>query len=113
MNTKENKDKNWTIITYEQLVLNPEPVIKHICEKFGLSRPDKIISRLKIPSAVTVQSKTGTKDLIKNDRLSLINKWKKSITEKEQIKLWNIIEMFNIKIYDIDSSYPVKEYTID
>lgn len=70
--------KNWIIFTYEQLVVNPDPIIKLLSKKLNFKRSDRIYSNLKIPSAVTVQSTPGTMNFIKEaNEYDIINKWRK------------------------------------
>jgi hypothetical protein len=106
-------NKNWIIFTYEQLVVNPDPIIKLISEKLDFKKSERIYSNLKTPSAVTVQSNPGTMDLIKQaNEYDIINKWRKHVDGKTVDTIQRILKTFDLDIYDAETSMP-KKYVIE
>lgn len=106
---------DWVVITYEQLTVDPNPVIAKIATAFDLPLPDKILEHISIPSAVSVQSERSAVDLMKEagkNREELIGKWRKKIAKEEEIRLMNICLQFNMHIYSAGSVLPKKEWLI-
>lgn len=100
-----------TVLTYEQLVLEPEYILNDLAQRFHLSRVDAMLKHFNTPSAVTVQSEKGAGQLIRdNKKNSIINKWKRQIDEEQAAALWPIVEAFDLQIYDRQTSYPLEKY---
>lgn len=107
------KKNDWIIFTYEQLVVDPVPVIELLARELNLPLTDRMIEGLNVPSAVTVQSESGTSGQIRSvARNQLVSKWKERISEEQAVHLWRIVDAFGLDIYNKDSSLPVKAYTI-
>ena len=71
---------DWVILTYEQLVVDPKPIVEFISYKFKFKKRQRIFANLKRPSTVTVQSRVGTKEYIKKaNEYDLINRYMISI----------------------------------
>jgi len=108
------RKEDWIVITYEQLVSNPKPIIDKLIVELRLSERHKIEKQLKTPSAVTVQSEKGTSELIKSEqRNNLIKKWKTSLPLSEQKVLWNIIEVCGVDFYDFETGMPKHNWLIE
>lgn len=110
------KQPDWLIITYEQLVTNPIPIIHLLEKELQLEDINKIIKQLNIASKVTVQSSKGTERMINNkliEKEDLINRWKDKIDEEKEDKLFEIISCFGLDdIYIKRNSYPRDKYLI-
>lgn len=110
----QRKD-NWTFITYEQLTVNPEPILKKVIKRLQLEKPERIYNQLEVPSAVSVQSDNDTMELMLNpeeNRLQLIKRWEEKIPVLDRKKLFEIIDLFDIDIYPRDGFYPRQKYLI-
>ncbi len=104
-----NANDDWTILTYEQLVLNPDPIVDYLAKKYNLSSKERIVLRLRKPSAVTVQSDPGTKeDILNSEGIELINKWRTQISPDTESQIYEILEVFGLNIYDRFTSTPLK-----
>ena len=106
-------NKNWIIFTYEQLVVNPDPIIKLLSKELDFKKSERIYSNLKIPSAVTVQSTPDTKNFIKEaSEYDIINKWHKQVDKRTLDTIQKILKTFDLDIYDTETSMP-KKYKIE
>ena len=110
----KNKNNDWMIFTYEQLAVNPGPIIDKLALEMELPDKERIFKRLSRASKTTVQSDTITKENIENtlfDRNELIERWREKVSKSKAESLFRIIKMFNLDIYSMNSSYP-KRYII-
>jgi hypothetical protein len=104
-----HRNKDWVVITYEQLTVDPFPVINKLVEKLQLPDPEKIFRQLNIPSAVSVQSQSDFHDLMRlkgNERDGLINRWKDKVKPDEAKSLMDICSKFGFDIYNHEGSMP-------
>lgn len=109
--------KDWIIVSYEQLVLNPEPVIDLIAREMDLPFPQKMIDRLRVPSETTWQSDHKTKEVLngildKSKNKYLIERWKSKISDEEEKSLMSILDVFNINAYSAGSPLPKADFWI-
>ena len=115
--TLKQANEDWSIITYEQLVLDPEPIIKHLTEKLNLPYPDLIRKQLKIASNSTHQSDKTTQGVLENRESEnsknwLVNKWKDKISTEDEKEVMSMLKVFDIDIYESGSPLPNKKYLI-
>ena len=108
LNTKENY--KFLTITYEEIVMNPEAIIELLYDNLDLNDKAAMLSKIQTPSMVTDSSTKETVDHIKKgDKVFLLDKWRKYISECEEKIAFEILDRFGIKIYQIGSSLPNKE----
>lgn len=55
-----DRKENWLVITYEELLLNPKPIINLLAERLNLPQKDKMLSKIFRPSN-TAQKESRTK----------------------------------------------------
>jgi hypothetical protein len=97
-------NKNWLIITYEDLVLNGEDTVQRLYNFLDLEDYNLAIKQLSRPSRTTVDAKTKNK--IKEDKKDyLIKKWENQISEEEREKAFCIINKFGLDVYDKESYF--------
>jgi hypothetical protein len=88
------------VLTYEELVLTPEGVLKALAEAVHLDDVDRMREQVSVPSVVTDSSTRRTKDRIREgDRRSLVRKWKRQVSEAEENDLFAILDAFDIDVY--------------
>lgn len=105
----DNRREDWLVFTYEQLVTDPMPVVTRLVEKLELPYPEKIVDRLRIPSAVKTQSEEEAVVLMQSNhdqRQLLTERWKTKIDEQTRVALWEIVLAFGMDIYEPDSASP-------
>ena len=113
----KSMESDWAVVTYEQAVVQPEPVIDYLCRKLDLPDPDRVYRRLNIPSRSVVLSNNETKDMLKrgmvsNNRNALIEKWKSSVAADDISDAQKILDIFEIDIYKASESLPSSAYWI-
>jgi len=113
----KSMNKKWTLLTYEQMVLEPEVVINHLKNRLGLSHMERIEKRLSKPSGSTNQSNSATKEVLAGNEIKqrkeyLINKWKKEINSHETEILMEMMNVFGLDIYKGYDALPDKKYWI-
>ena len=92
------------IVTYEQLVLDPEPVLRKLAHSLDLPQPQRMLDALTIPSLVKGKSDLETQKLLaqrgrSGDRAVLVEKWRKHVTVSEERTLMCILEVFDLNAY--------------
>lgn len=113
----QQQTEDWAMITYEQMVVDPQPVVNCLAQKLGLPCPSRMMERLTIPSAVTAQSNEQTQAFMKDTagrqgRDWLIDKWKTQVTSAQMGKAAEALSIFEIDVYRVDSSLPVDKFWI-
>lgn len=108
---------NWVTITYEELVINPQPVIDYLAETLELSNPEKMLQQICRPSSTVYQSDEKTKDFFaksskQQEHFWLISKWKERITEKQEKLAFDILKKFEIDVYNYGELLPSYNYLI-
>ena len=108
-----NRKSDWLVFTYEQLVMDPEPILSLLTANLMLPKRNKILEGLRRPSAVTVQSKEGTGQLIQSaNGEDLIHRWKKDISTEQASRLWDIIKAFELGIFNQENSQPTSAFLV-
>jgi len=100
--------EDWTIVTYEQLVLEPEPVINLLADRLDLPAPEKMTGRLTKPSGSSTRE---TKESIQGalrlpNRQWLVEKWLDKVTEAQRKSTQEMLEVFRLDVYSGDSVLP-------
>ncbi|MFD1316096.1 sulfotransferase domain-containing protein [Namhaeicola litoreus] len=113
----EKRRSDWLIITYEQLVVDPRPIVDKMVSELELEDSEKIFNQLNIPSRVTVQSGKEKSHKIKNkennESKDFIELWRSKVDSKKEAELFKIIDLFGLgDIYQKGSSYPSQKYLI-
>lgn len=97
---KENKKNKIFVLSYEELVLKTERILKLINDLYDFSDYEIMLKKIKNPSKVTNSSTLKTKNkIIEGDRSFLISKWRKEVNKKYEKKLMEIPKLFNINSY--------------
>ena len=110
-------ESDWAVVTYEQAVVQPEPVIAYLCEKLDLTEPDRIYSRLGIPSRSVGLSDDETQKMLRqgemgNTRTALIEKWKNKVSTDDISGVQEILNIFEIDVYSAGQVLPSNRYWI-
>jgi hypothetical protein len=103
------RNPDWLVITYEQLTVEPKPIIDALVEQLGLSHPERIWQQLNIPSAVTVQSEQKAVEMMAGEqqqRRLLIERWREKVLPEEASHLMQIVADFELDVYTDNNSYP-------
>lgn len=98
-----DRSQDWAVVTYEQLVLEPRPVIDHLIDKLDLDSPERMIAGLTRASNVKRKSNATTRKLLEqpnpSSRERLVDKWRKTVSSDEEVRAMAILESFGIDAY--------------
>jgi hypothetical protein len=108
---------DWTVVTWEQAVLQPLPVIERLCDRLALPEPDRIMRHVHVPSGVIHKSDASTQALLREasseERQStLVRKWSFTVTPEEATRAMQILEAFGIDAYRHGDFLPADKYWI-
>jgi hypothetical protein len=85
-------------------------VVKYLGDKFELLDVGRILNNINVPSASTSINKM--KFISSSSPDQKIASWRNKIDKSEVIKIFNVIERFNIDYYTADGNYPNEKYMI-
>ncbi len=107
---RESSD-DWAVVTYEQLVVDPAPVIDELAAKLELPAPDRMRDALAVPSVnVRIKSSEETQHLLfetgVDRRPDLVNKWRRKVDADEEARAMEILEAFDLNVYTRDDVFP-------
>ena len=107
---------DWAIVAYEQLILDPDPVIQYLCRKLELPDPERMWDRLMVPSIVKEKSSKETRQLLgdrdADKRPRLVDKWRDHLEEDDEIRAMKILEVFHLDHYRAGDVLPAKRVWI-
>jgi hypothetical protein len=87
LSSPEN-NRAWTTVYYEHLLLDPERELRRIFENWELPLPRQIMSRVRVPSAKTVDSRF----LGKPERQ--LDKWRRAFDDEQLERLVAVLDHF-------------------
>ena len=107
----------WILLTYEELTIHPETVIKHLSGKLDLPHTERMLNSINKPSRVIYKSDPVTKQFFnsngnRQDRTWLIQKWKNKISPEQEAKAFEILDVFNMEAYLFGKYLPSDRYLI-
>jgi sulfotransferase family protein len=100
----------WSLVSYEQLVLDPDPVIDYLAARLDLPRPDRMRMRLLTPSGVRRKSNLETQTFLRRgearERGWLVEKWRERIDERQERHVMKILDRFELDVYQYGEVLP-------
>jgi len=97
-------------ITYEDLVLNPLPIIKEMESKALINNVEAVYSKLSTPSVNSYKSNNERKEILErkdNNQEKLVTSWLDKVDDNKIRKTQEILDAFEIEAYKANSPYPV------
>jgi hypothetical protein len=85
----------WTLMTYEQLVLEPERLLRLIAERHDFAEFEPMLAQVRRPSR-TVTSSTAAKV---DDPAFLLDRWRGKVPAEEERDLLDIPAAFGLEMY--------------
>lgn len=109
-----DRNDDWAVVTYEQLVLDPEPATHYLADKLELPDAAKMQQHLGRASGVKRKSDLETKKLLDEQdsaakRLRLVSKWQDKVSEADAKQAMSILGVFEIGVYRYDELLPARE----
>jgi hypothetical protein len=102
--------EDWLMLSYEQIIYNPDLVLESISKCFDLPYIDSMRAQIKNPSRTVTRS---TVFHIENQNINyLLGKWKKIVNEKEEKELLQIPYEFGIEAYQYGKLLPRQPYLL-
>ena len=110
---------DWTVVSYEQLVLDPEPVVSHLVERLELSDQASILSHLDEAAGNKGKSDQMTQQLLAEQasgrlvrKQALVQKWRSMVTPGQEAAAMSLLAAFNLDAYEIGRLLPAARYWI-
>lgn len=99
-----DRQDDWAVLSYEQLVLDPKPSLDYLAQKLSLPDKARLLEYLNRASGVKRKSDAETQKLLEQrdnqqKRLRLVSKWRAKVSDDEERKAMNILEAFTIDVY--------------
>lgn len=108
----------WTVLSYEQLVLDPEVVIRHLASRLQLGAPDRMVARLYKASGSTGKSSRISQEILRDpdamrrNRWWLVDKWQERTSPEQVEAAFRLLSTFGISYYQRQDSLPSAQYLI-
>lgn len=107
---QESNAANLFLVSYEQLIIQPELVLSKLKDTLGLSRTDLILKELKVPSASTrTEVVKEYQDFNANKK---IQAWRKKSSLGYEAEIFDVIEAFGIDLYSRGRDILNEDYLI-
>lgn len=94
---------DWVVASYEQLILEPEPIIRQLESKLDLPKPQRMLDQLATPSRSSRKSDGSTRQLLDAGQPArarrLVEKWRDRVNAEEERGVMDILQRFDIDIY--------------
>ncbi|MGI9451858.1 MAG: hypothetical protein ACR2QH_14650 [Geminicoccaceae bacterium] len=103
-------ESDWTVLTYEQIVVDPETALGVLSSRLKLPDPAAMMKQIALPSRTTGKSNVETQSLVaSSDRERLISKWRKQVSSDQERIAFEITDAFGIDIYKAGRDMPVDD----
>jgi len=113
---KHIDEQDWLKITYEELVLNTEKLVELMIKELDLKQNDyDRMTQMVTKKAKSPMTHEKTEEFLKtaskeDDRSYLIKKWEDEVTEKQEDDIFDILEKFELNIYEKGKFLPTSEH---
>jgi len=112
----QEMDPHWAVVSYEQLVVDPVPVIRYLCGQLALPNPEAMMRGLEVPSLVKYKSDRETQRLLEqreaDRRRELVEKWRKKVSHEEERAAMGLVDRFGIDFYRFGEVLPAERVWI-
>ncbi len=104
-------EPDWIVISYEQLVLEPRPVLERLAAKLDLPDPERLFRSLRVPSRTVNKSDRLTAQVLDQpdsaERSSyLIEKWRRHVGPEVELRVMEILKRFDVDVYAAGHALP-------
>ncbi len=99
---------DWAVISYEQLVVDPAPVLRELARKLELPALHLMEEQLHVASNSTYKSDEKTQQMLSGayERDYLIKKWQDKVTPEEERRVMEILACFELDTYSAGDALP-------
>jgi hypothetical protein len=97
-------EPDWVVLTYEQLLLDPSPLVERLAHQLDLTAAASLLARLHLPSRTVSKSDRQTARVLDQpesaERTSwLLEKWRGKVSRGEETRAMEILQRFEIDAY--------------
>lgn len=109
----------WTVVTYEQLVVDAPPAVQHLAQALALPNPTAMLRRVNRASAsIRGMSTPATRKVLAEaaspERTSwLVERWRQEVSSQEERGAMRVLDLFDIQPYEFGSVFPNESLWID
>ena len=109
---------SWIVLTYEQMVVQPQVVINYLADRMQLNGRQRMLERVHTASRSTGKSKAESKEVLEDDmeirtrRRWLVERWKERVAREEVEQVAVTLSIFGINCYEAQSTMPTSHYLI-
>ncbi len=101
----------WLVLSYEQLVLDPAPLLRRLAGHLALPRPERLERELPRPSLTTGKSEPGTAEVLRREssperQRYLVERWRERVSPEREAALLEIPARFGVEVYRAGSALP-------
>jgi hypothetical protein len=104
LHTIKKEKKNWIVLTYEEMVLNPEKIVGLICNKLNLEDEEVMLESINKPSRTATMK--SAKHIDEKNIGFILKRWKEKVSDKEEKEVFEILKVFEIDIYKYGGFIP-------
>jgi hypothetical protein len=99
---KEKKD--WIVLTYEEMVLNPEKIVDLLYNRLNLEDKEIMMNAINRPSRTATME--SAKHIDEKNIDFILKRWEEKVSDKEEEEAFEILKVFEIDIYKYGSFLP-------
>jgi hypothetical protein len=110
-------EPDWIVVTYEQLLLDPEPVIRRFAVELDLPDLGAMRRRLNVPSRTVSKSDQQTARVLREPNSQertefLLEKWRSKVSRAEEDRLMGTLRVFDIDAYTAGELLPTGRFAL-
>ncbi|MDQ3451673.1 MAG: sulfotransferase domain-containing protein [Actinomycetota bacterium] len=97
-----DQERDWTVLTYEELCLFPRQTVALLTERLGLDEPDRLLKQLQVPSQSTAQVRLDV--FATEDAQQRVSRWRGKADPEDVRAIHEVVDSFGIDAYGPDSA---------
>lgn len=108
---------NWTVISYEELLLNPVRCCGYLAERLQLEDMDALLDSIDESSSNIGMSDRDTRTILHEGdkqarKKKMVTKWRGKVGEAEERQAMAILELFGLNVYIAGRSIATRPYLL-
>ena len=113
-----NNSQDVLVVTYEQLVVDPEPVLEALGTHLDLPDLARMREALMVPSLSSFLCDEVSIDALNERKISdraqvLLSKWRRFVSADEEVRVMSVLKAFGLSAYKAGDLLPDKALWID
>jgi hypothetical protein len=102
---------DWIVLSYEQLLLEPQPLVERLARELDLTDAATMLARLHRPSRTTGKSDRRTAQVLAQPESAertawLLERWRSQVGQDDEKRAMEILERFEIDVYEAGEPLP-------